>query len=443
MSAIHHRRSACRLCNSANVELVLSLEPSALAEGYARPEDAHRFQERFPQDLFLCHDCGGVQQLDLIDPTVLFADYSYTSASSPGLSEHFQKYAESVVERFRLPPNAVVCDIGSNDGLLLSYFQKLGMDVIGVDPSKSLAELATARGIPTIADFMSVDLACFINACFYDKQHPYPHFTEDRRTSSQHLPGQAKIVTCNNALAHAEEPGVIIDGIRQLLADDGVFVFEVSYLPDLIKNMVWDWIYHEHSIYYTAVAIASLMHRHGLELFDVQRVPTKGGSIRCFAHKLGVSFPAKRLETMAQLTPLYKSEEWTRDPHTYCKFLKRINAARDVLQMHLQEYHDRGLRIAGYGASATTTTLLHHFGCAKYLDFLVDDNPRLHGLVSPGYQLPVLSPEALTLRKPDVVLITAWRFADAIIARHPEFVQDGGVWIVPLPEYREIARVSV
>lgn len=422
----HHRRTTCRLCQSANVELAFALEPSPLAEAYLPPDHAHEADVKYPSDVFLCRDCDSVQTLDIIDASALFRDYQWQSGMSPTMMEHFRQYAASVCERLKPATESLVVDIGSNDGSLLRQFKERGCRVHGVEPAWGIADIANRAGIPTTVDFMNTATAAMI------------------RTARK---AKVVIVTANNVLAHAEEPGVILDGVREVLADDGVFVFEVSYLPDLLDSLGFDWCYHEHGIFPTVGSYNALLHRHGLELFDVERIPTKGGSIRCFAHKLGKSFIASRLETMAKISGMIHSEKWLSDPHTYCEFIRSVNAARDTVQMYLREYRDRNLSVCGYGASATTTTLLHHFKIGGMLDYLVDANEKRWGLVSPGYRLEVNSPARLygggansDGMIPDAVLITAWRYADEIIANHKSYLQSGGVFIVPLPTYREVTK---
>ncbi len=406
-------RTTCRLCNSPDVQLVFALEPAPLAEAYLPPERAHEGDTRYPLDVFLCRACGGVQLLDVIDAGHLFRDYQYTSSMSPDLGDHFRRYAEAVCERFTPAPGALVVDVGSNDGTLLRCFKERGLHVLGVEPAGGIASMATRGGIPTYCGFMDGD-------------------TGKRLAGS----GTAAIVTANNVLAHAEEPGAILDGVREVLADDGVFVFEVSYLPDTIDGLVFDYFYHEHGIFYAILPLGELLTKHGLTLFDVGRVPTKGGSIRGFAKKCGQEPPlGKSLLDMAA-TEVVRT---VYVPDTYREFLARVNARGDETVRCLREYQSKNLRVAGYGASSTTTILLHHFKAGGFLDYLVDDNEARQGLVSPGYHLEVKSPNELYgPNKPDAVLITAWRFADAIIKRHQQYLEEGGVFLRPLPFFQEV-----
>ncbi len=405
-------RTTCRLCQSPDVQLVFALEPAPLAEAYLPPERAAEGDTRYPLDVFLCRQCGGVQLLDVIDASYLFRDYQYTSSMSPDLGNHFRKYAASVCERFSPDPGSLVVDVGSNNGLLLRQFRERGCKIIGVDPARQIALQATDAGVPTYAAFMDAEIGKMIRG----------------------VSGPADIVTANNVLAHAEEPGVILDGVREVLADDGVFVFEVSYLPDTISGMVFDYFYHEHGVFYTLDSLTKLLDRHGMNLFDVERVPTKGGSIRGFAQKKDCLRAA-----YDRLHELLAEERTHCHENVFADFIAAVNARRDETQRCLREYQQRNLRVAGYGASSTTTVLLHHFKAGGFLDYLVDDNEARQGLVSPGYHLPVKSPNELYgPRRPDAVLITAWRFADAIIKRHRQYLEEGGVFIRPLPFFQEV-----
>ncbi len=414
---IHRRRSTCRLCNSADVQLVFALEPAPLAEAYLPSERAAEGDARYPLDVFLCKSCGGVQLLDVIDAGYLFRNYQYTSSMSPDLGDHFKRYAADVCERFKPNPGSLVVDVGSNNGLLLRQFKDRGLNVYGIDPAEEIALAASLAGIPTVPAFMNAGAG----------------------RKLRQLISPASIVTANNVLAHAEEPGVILDGVREVLADDGVFVFEVSYLPDTISGMVFDYFYHEHGVFYTALSLMGFLYRHGLALWDAERVPTKGGSLRCYARKSGESTPfCAPTKCLARLM----GDEVTAGHHTpepYRDFIARVNARRDETVRCLREYQGKNLRVVGYGASSTTTVLLHHFKIGGFLDYLVDDNEARHGLVSPGYHLPVKSPNELYgPNKPDAVLITAWRFADNIIKRHGQYLEEGGVFIRPLPFFQEV-----
>jgi hypothetical protein len=240
-------------------------------------------------------------------------------------------------------------------------------------------------------------------------------------------------VTANNVFAHADALGEIADGVRTLLAPDGVFVFEVSYLLDLVQNMVFDWIYHEHLCYHAIRPLQLFFDRHGMELFDVERIPTKGGSIRGFAQLR--DGPRRVSPAVAELVD-EESEAGLDRPETFRAFGSRIEAAAEDVRQALEVERAGGGTIAGYGASATVTTLLHHFELGDLVDFIVDDNPDRQGLYSPGHHIPVVPSDALHERRPAAVVVLAWRFADAIIRNNQRYLDAGGRFIVPLPSFR-------
>ena len=407
------RRNTCRLCQSADLELVLPLKPSAIADAYVPASRLNETQATYPLDVFWCHGCGHLQLLDVIDPEVLFRDYIYVTSSSPGLVEHFRKYADTIMQSIDPAPESLVIDIGSNEGRLLRFFKEKGLRVLGIDPARAIAQQATESGIPTIAAFFKSDLASQIK-----QEH-----------------GPAQIITANNVFAHADELADMADGIRDLLAPDGVFVFEVSYLVDLMQNMVFDFIYHEHLCYHSVKSLQSFFARHGMELINVERVATKGGSIRGTAQLL--NGPRAKSSSVSELIALEEKMGLDRG-ETFKAFAARIDLEKQRLLDLLRKAKAAGKVIAGYGASATVTTLIYHFELGELLDLIVDDYPDRQNLFSPGYHIPVLSPAALTERKVDYVVVLAWRFADAIIARNQSFIQNGNHFVVPLPELKII-----
>jgi hypothetical protein len=391
---------------------VFQLDPSALAEWYLPPERAGEAADRFPLDLFLCRSCGHVQLFDVIDPVRLFANYVYTSASSPGLEDHFRRYADDVADQLALPSGGLVVDVGSNDGTLLRQFVRRGMRVVGVDPAAEIARSATSQGIPTLCGFMDAETA--------------------GRVVREH--GPAQLCTANNVFAHNDQLGDMAGALASLLAEDGAFVFEVSYLLDTVQGLVFDFIYHEHLCYHSVKPLDAFLRRHGMQLFDVDRVASKGGSLRGFAQLLGGPRP-----TSPRVAQFIAREESAGlyDPATYRAYIARVNALRDQTVAYVRDCRARGRTVAGYGASATVTTLLHHFQMGDLIDFLVDDNPIRHGTVSPGYGIPVKPPEALDSDRPDVVVILAWRFAQQIMSRRPEYLRHGGTFVVPAPAFQE------
>jgi len=413
-----YRRDTCRLCGSRDLKLVLSLCPAPPVDAYVPAERLGETQKTFPLDLFLCLACGHAQLLDVVPPDILFGNYIYVTTSSPGLVEHFRKYATVVLDRLTPPRSSLVIEIGSNDGTLLGFFREAGLRTLGIDPAADIARKASESGLETIPAYFGSDLA------------------RDIRDSR----GTAAIVCANNVFAHMDDLGDVADGVRTLLATDGVFVFEVHYLLDLIDEMAFDFIYHEHLCYHSVKPLDSFLRRHDMELIDVERVPTKGGSIRCFAQPLGG--PRSTAPAVDQLKATETTYGLDR-PEIFESFRSRIDEIKNALHDRIEEFEAQGKSIAGYGASATVTVLIHHFDLGNKIQFLVDDNVAKQNLFSPGHHIPVLPPQAIYDRKPDYLLVLAWRFRDMIVRKHQAYVESGGQFIVPLPGIEVIPEASL
>jgi SAM-dependent methyltransferase len=404
------RRDKCRLCDAPSLSLGMRLAPTPLANSLVAAADLDRAEPRFPLDVYVCDGCGHAQLLDIVDPSMMFGHYLYVSGTSPIFVRHLEQYARDLVRDFGLQPGAFVLEIGSNDGTLLRAFQQLGMTVTGVDPASNIAAQANADGIPTLNDFFTADLASTIRG--------------------RHGPAQA--IVANNVLAHIDDLSGVMAGIRTLLAPDGVLAFEVSYLVDVCERTLFDTIYHEHVSYHAVTPLIGFLERHGLELFDVWRVDSQGGSIRVFAQPQGG--PQARRPAVDELVALEKQVLGTRPIEGVKRLEHEVARLREELTALLRELRAAGKSIAGYGAPAKATTLMHHFGLdADALDFIVEDNPMKQGLYTPGLHVPIVESDALYARRPDYALVLAWNFADSIIQHHHRYTEEGGRFIVPVP----------
>jgi SAM-dependent methyltransferase len=408
-----HHRTTCRLCGASDLDLVLPIRASAIGDAFLPREQAEREDQRvYPLDVYLCLDCGHLQNLDIVNPEILFRNYTYRTSVSAGLVDHFRAYAASVVEGLGIPQGSLVAEIGSNDGSLLKAFKAHGMRVVGVDPARNIAAAATAEGVPTFPEFFSRDIAAKIR--------------------SEH--GEAALMCANNVFAHADNIGEIVAGIRSLLAPDGVFVFEVSYVPDIIDNFVFDTVYHEHVSHHAMLPLERFFNLHDMTLFDAIRSPTKGGSIRGFAQVKSTG-QRPRTERMQQLFAEEQRRGITK-PEIYREFFEGIEQRKRAVLQYLDAAIADGKTVAGFGASTTTTTLIYHFELGPRLQFIVDDNPIKHNTVSPGLHIPVLPSSELYTKRPDVVVILPWIHADRIVEKHRAFVEGGGVFLVPLPDMK-------
>lgn len=410
-NSIAGRRPDCRLCRSRDLELVLTLAPAPLVDAYVPPDRAGAEQASYPLDLFLCSACGHAQLLDVIDPETLYRDYLYETTSSLGLPEHFESYAQDVMARIKPAAGSLAVDIGSNDGTLLGFFQKAGLRGLGFDPAREIARKATASGIETLPDYFTTAQA--------------QRILQER--------GPASVITTNNMFANVDEPSEIIEGMRTLLAPDGVYVLEFMYMADLIENFVFDYIYHEHLSYFSVKPLASYLETQGLEVIDVQRVSTKGGSLRMTVQRKGGPRPISG--SVARMVA-FEKKLGVHDPATYRAFSKRIDAAKTEVLGLLTGLKAQGHVIAAYGASATSTTFIYHFGLTGLIDFFVDDFKLKQGLLSPGVHIPVLPSSALYDKKPQTTLMVAWRYAEPIMRKHRSYIENGGQFVVPLPTLR-------
>lgn len=411
---LHHKRADCRLCGSHKLKSVLRLEPTPPANAFVARDALDIAQPVFPLDLYFCESCGHVQLLDVVAPETLFENYVYVSGTSPVFVRHFQDYANAVISNYPPPEDGLVIDIGSNDGTLLGFFQNAGLKVLGIDPAKDIAAQATKAGIETIPKFFDKAVATDIL-----KDH-----------------GRASVITANNVFAHADDLGGIVDDVVRLLTDDGVFIFEVSYLADVFEDVLFDTIYHEHLSYHSVEPLTKFFTAHGMTLNRVDRIDTHGGSIRCYVQKSGQDHAidesvARCIEHEHRLG-VHKAGELK-------EFARKIETMRTQLTKQLKEIKAAGKSIAGYGAPAKATTLMYHFGLDQsVIDFIADDSPLKQGLFSPGLHIPVLPSQAIYDQHPDYLLVLAWNFAESIIGNHQAFGQAGGKFIVPLPEVRII-----
>lgn len=401
------------MCGGDALTKVLALTPTPPANAFVDESGLDEEQPAFPLDVHFCDSCGHVQLLDVVDPELLFGNYVYVSGTSPVFVKHFEECADTVLRKYGSGEGGgLVVDIGSNDGTLLKQFQTRGMTALGVDPARDIAAKASAEGIETLPTFFNAALA------------------DEIRTER----GAAQVVTANNVFAHADGLGDITDGIRILLAPDGVFVFEVSYLVDVFEKTLFDTIYHEHLAYHSVRPLVAFFAAHGMQLIAAERISSHGGSLRGVAQVAGG--PRTVEPSVADLIALEKTLGLDR-ADTLNAFGARIDAVKSELTARLHELKAAGKTIAGFGAPAKATTLMYHFGIGPdIVDFIVDDSPLKQGLYSPGMHIPVLPSSAIYSKKPDAVIILAWNFAEPIMRNHDKYLNQGGTFIVPLPKVK-------
>lgn len=409
----HHLRTTCRGCGGGAFERFLELGPTPLANSFLRAPEEAAAEESYPLDVYLCGDCSLVQLLDVIDAETLFRDYIYVTGTSDTMARHNVGYAQDLVTSLGLDASSLVVEIASNDGSLLARFADHGVRTLGVEPARNIAAIARENGIETVAEFFDKDLG--------------------RALRRQR--GPAAAVVANNVLAHVDDPVSFLSGARELIDDDGRVVTEFPYLGDFLDRLEYDTVYHEHLSYFSVIALLTLFERAGLALTRIDRQPVHGGSLRVQAARLTEARPTHDAAVLAMADE--ERRKGYDSPGTYHAFAERVAAQRTALRKLLHDAKARGLRIAAYGAPAKGNTMLNYCGIGTdVLDFVADKSPHKIGRYTPGTHVPVLPPESLVERRPDLVLILAWNFADEIMRQQAAYAQAGGRFVLPLPEPR-------
>jgi hypothetical protein len=402
----------CRLCKAPLSEILLKLPDSPLANEFVSEPIK---QDLFSLELCSCTNCHHYQLTESVDGEKLFRNYSFVSGTSKVNVAHFTKLAENTVKRFFLKPGDFVVEIASNDGTLLQAFKNLGMRVLGVDPAENIAKIANENGIETLPDFFTSELAKNILLKY----------------------GTPKLVIANNIIAHTDYVIDIINGVSGLIKDGGVFIFENSYFKDMYEKTLPDLIYSEHISHYLVYPLSQMFVSCGLHLFDVENIDVHGGSIRGFVSKtnLDQSENLKKLITEELELGLISNDT---KKIAMKKFADKIDELGKNLTNRLKQIKNEGKSIAIYGMPAKATTLMYAFNIdPTMIDFAVDDADLKIGTYSPGKHIPVLSPDAIYEKKPDYILILAWNFADSIMKKHLRYSNQGGHFIVPIPELKE------
>lgn len=403
----------CRLCLGQLSNPKLKFPPTPLANEFVKSKEP---QDLFPLEICVCEKCGHYQLNETIDPERLFRNYLFVAGTSPVNVQHFKQYAEHMVKKFDLKPGNRILDIASNDGTLLKEFKKLNMSILGIDPARNLAEEATKNGIPTIPEF----------------------FTEEFANDILEKHGQFNLITANNVFAHIPDMIGFAKGVKKLLKPNGVFSFEVSYFADVCDYLLFDTAYHEHSSYHTLQPLFSFFKTHGMQLFDAERISNHGGSARIFV-RLIRNDVYQELHSQQQMNISNFLVQENKISEKVSRLQKDIKLLGYELREKLQNIKNKGKSIAIYGVPAKATTLMYALGIdASMIDFAVDDAPLKQGTFTPGNHIPVLPSSAIYEKKPDYLLILAWNFADSIMKNHQLFADQGGHFIVPIPELKEI-----
>ncbi len=403
----------CRSCGSSHGRSVLDLGLQPLANNLLSEADLAKPEPRFPLRVALCEGCWLLQITDIVPPVELFSEYLYFSSFSDALLRHAAEAAAAHLRDGDLGRESFVVEIASNDGYLLKNFVAAGVPCLGIEPAANIAKVAVAAGVPTLSRFFGRDLAADLAA-------------QGR---------QADLILGNNVFAHVPDINGFVAGLAALLKPGGRIALEFPYACDLVEHVEFDTVYHEHVFYFTLTALVPLFARHGLEVFDVQRIAIHGGSLRFFACHRGA-------QPVRPSVAVLLEEERTKGVAStlyYDDFGDRVRRIRDDLLELLRRLKAEGRSIAAYGASAKGSTLLNFYGIGREtLDFVADRSTAKQGRLTPGSHLPIVGPDELLLKRPDFALLLTWNFAAEILKQQQAYRDAGGKFIVPLPEVQVV-----
>jgi SAM-dependent methyltransferase len=399
----------CRSCGAALTTTFLDLGLSLLANNLIRPEQADIPEPRYPLHAYVCDHCFLVQLGEFVSPERLFSDYRYFSSFSDTWLEHCDRYVRKIIPLLDLGPESRIVEIASNDGSLLQFFQRRGLNVLGVDPAVNVAHAAVAQGIPTEIAFFSHETATRLCRDF----------------------APADLIVANNVLAHVPELNDFIAGLKLLLAPSGTITIEFPHLGRLISQRQFDTIYHEHVCYFSLLAAEAALLRNNLAVYDVEMFAIHGGSLRLFVSHAEANRPVG--PGYALVLAAERAAGLDRID-TYSAFAPAVAAAkRDILDF-FAEARRTGKHVAGYGAAAKGSTLLNYCGIGQEsMEYVVDRSPHKQGLLMPGVRLPIYSPAQLFETKPDYLFVLAWNLKEEILQTMGGIKQWGGRFVLPIP----------
>lgn len=404
--------SKCRFCSNELKYSVVNLGMSPLCQKHVKPENANDMEKFYPLHAYVCDQCWLMQLEEFATPDEIFADdYAYFSSYSDSWLEHARKYTDLMVERFGLNADSQVVEIASNDGYLLQWFVEKNIPVLGVEPAANVAEVAREKGIRTEVRFFGTETA--------------------KNLAGQY--GKANLLLGNNVLAHVPDINDFVGGMKAMLAEGGVITMEFPHLQRLIEENQFDTIYHEHFSYLSFVAVNRIFAHHGITLFDVEELPTHGGSLRIYGRHTedtskAVTDRAKEL-LQRELDLGFETLEY------YAAFEEKVKETKRKLLTFLIEAKRAGKTVVGYGAPGKGNTLLNYCGIrTDFLDYTVDRSPHKQGNFLPGTHIPIYAPEKIRETKPDYVLILPWNLKKEISRQMAYISEWGGKFVIPIPE---------
>lgn len=406
------RSAMCRFCGSPLTVTFVDLGMSPPCESFVPADQVNQMEPFYPLHVYVCDSCFLVQLEEYVSPENIFRDYAYFSSYSTSWLDHAKRYVDKMVVNLELDHASKVVEVASNDGYLLQYFVPHGITPLGIEPAANVAVEAEKKGVPTLVEFFTAALA--------------------RRLVEE---GQgADLIVGNNVLAQVPDLRDFVEGLRILLKADGVITLEFPHLLRLMDGNQFDTIYHEHYSYFSLLVVERIFAAHGLTLFDVEELPTHGGSLRVYLRHLDeATVVGERVGRLRRL----EIERGLNDLSGHASFEPKVQRTKRRLLSLLIEAKERGKSIVGYGAPGKGNTLLNYCGIGTdFLDYTVDRNPHKWGMFLPGTHIPIFPPEHIAETKPDHILILPWNLTDEITAQLSYTRDWGAQFIVPIPEAR-------
>jgi SAM-dependent methyltransferase len=401
--------STCRFCSTPLTHTFCDLGLSPLSNSYLAADELQVKEPVYPLHAYVCSDCFLVQLDEFASPQEIFSDYAYFSSFSDSWLEHCKNYTKLMQSRLGLDGSSLVVEIASNDGYLLQYFVDAGIPVLGVEPAANVAAAAEDKGIPTVVKFFGTETA------------------RELVDAGQ----QADLLLGNNVLAHVPDINDFVAGMAIASKPDGVITMEFPHLLQLMQNNQFDTIYHEHFSYLSLLSVEQIFAKHGLQVFDVDEIPTHGGSLRIFARPAGNEPVSDNIIALRRK----EADAGLSDLDTYTVFGEKAQEIKRSLLDFLSAAKREGKRVAAYGAPAKGNTLLNYCGVRRDLvEFTVDRSPAKQDRFLPGTHIPVYAPEKVAEAKPDYLLILPWNIKDEIMAKMQHIRDWGGKFVVPIPK---------
>ncbi len=406
------KRTSCRHCRAPLEASVVDLGVQPPCEGYVSIEHFNEPELFYPLHAMVCANCFLVQLETDVSPESIYTEYAYFSSFSDSWLEHSRVYVEAIIARLGLHSESQVVELASNDGYLLKNFVQKGIPAYGVEPAANVAKAAMEKGVPTVVAFFGVKTASSL---------------ADQGSS-------ADLIIANNVFGHVPDINDFVAGMKRLLKPGGTVSIEIPHFMRLMENNQFDTIYHEHYCYHTLLADTRIFASCGLRLFDVEELPTHGGSIRMFVcHEDDLRTTT---DSVTSLIALERARGLDR-VETYAAFGEKVRETKRKLLTFLIEAARAGKRVAGYGAPGKGNTLLNYCGVrTDFIEFVVDRNPYKHGKFLPGTRIPIYAPDMIDTMKPDYVLILPWNIQEEIVAQMGHIRSWGGQFVVPIPETR-------